>query len=314
MNSLRPIWKGSISFGLVMIPVTIFPSDAHSDLHFHLLDKRNKARIRYERINEKTGKEVPWNQIAKAYEFEKDNYIIIDEQELERTAYENFNTIEIESFVDRKDIEPLYYEKSYYLSPNKQGEKGYALLQKTLEATKKAGIAKVVIRTRQHLAAVLPYQNILILSLLRFPEEIKNYKEFQISEGELRRYKISSKEILMAERLVKSMSSKWNPNEYHDENRELLHKWIEKKIRAKDSVIKEENKIKISPKAAKVIDFMTLLKKSIEEKERRIEKSINKGHKKILTLNKGRTKDDGKFHGPKIGRTGGGRKKGRAKK
>lgn len=276
MNSSRPIWKGSISFGLVMIPVTLFPSDNHSELHFHLLDKRNKARVRYERINEKTGKTVPWNEIAKAYEFEKGHYVIIDEQELEKSAYENYNTIEIESFVDRNAIEPLYYEKAYYLTPNKQGEKGYALLEKTLEETKKVGIAKVVIRSRQHLAAVLPYKNMLILNLLRFTEEIRDDTEFQISEMDIKKYKISAREMNMAERLVKSMSGKWNPKEYHDENKALLHKWIEKKIKTGSSVKAEEPEIKPKAKPGKIIDFMSLLKKSIEEKEKRLGKAPSK--------------------------------------
>lgn len=315
MNSSRPIWKGSISFGLVMIPVTLFPTDTHSDLHFHLLDKRNKARIRYERINEKTGKPVPWNQIAKAYEFEKGNYVIIDEQELEKTAYKNYNTIEIESFLDKNDIPPLYLEKAYYLSPSKQGEKGYALLQKTLESTQKAGIAKMVIRSRQHLAALLSYQGMLIINLLRFPEEIRSHKEFQIPVNNIKAYKISNKEKTMAERLIKSMSEKWNPNRYHDENRELLHQWIEKKIKTGGS-IHEDVQEKIKKKPAKIIDFMTLLKKSIDEKEKRtglgktqlehkaksqpkLQSKPKKIYKKVTQF-KSRTKDrDSNRHGHK---------------
>jgi DNA end-binding protein Ku len=275
MATSRPIWKGSISFGLVMIPVTLFPSDLHNGLHFHLLDKRNNARIRYERINEETGKVVPWNMIAKAYEFEKGNYVVINEQELEKTAYENFDSIEIENFVEKSAIDALYFEKAYYLSPSKNGEKGYALLYKTLEATQKVGIAKIVIRSRQHLAAVLPYENILILNLMRFSEEIKNYKELNIPESNAKSYKISTKEVEMAERLVKSMSAKWNPKLYHDENRILLDRWIANKIKVGKSVL-EPAKEKKGVKAGKVIDFMALLQKSIKVKEKGSSKSSAK--------------------------------------
>lgn len=273
MHSSRPIWKGSISFGLVMIPVTLFPTDNHTALHFHLLDKRNNARIRYERINEETGKPVPWHEVAKAYEFEKGNYVIIDELELEKTAYKNYDSIEIENFLDKNAIDSLYFEKAYYLSPGKQGIKGYALLHKALEMSKKIGIAKVVIRSRQHLAAVMPFQNILVLNLLRFPEEVKNYKEFQIPENDIKTYKLSAKEIEMADRLVKSMSGKWDPKQYHDENRELLQNWIDKKIKSGKSIAEPTTeKTKQKQKSGKVIDFMALLKKSIQEKERKASK------------------------------------------
>jgi DNA end-binding protein Ku len=269
----RPIWKGTISFGLVNIPVTLYSAEQRSDLHFHLLDSRDHARIRYERVNEITGKETPWNKIVKAYEFEKGNYIIVDEKELEKTAAENFQTVEIQDFVEQKSIEPIYFDKPYYLLPSKQGEKGYILLRKTLEQTHKVGIVKVVIRTRQHIAALLPYKNVLLLNILRFAKEIRKQEEFEISDENAKRQAISHKEIHMAERLVESMTTKWEPQKYHDENRELLAKLINEKIKRNKGVTSPatpeiEHKAKITS-GAKVIDFMELLKKSIKEKERK---------------------------------------------
>lgn len=257
----RPIWKGSISFGLVYIPITLFSAEKGNDLHFHLLDKRNSARIRYERINDKTNKAVPWDQIVKAYEFEKGNYVVVNEQELEKTAYENSQTIEIENFIEAKSLASLYFDKPYYLIPNKQGEKGYYLLHDTLIKTKKIGIARVVIKTRQHLAAIMPYQNTLLLNLLRFSDSLKKSDEFEFPERKA--VKFSPKEADMAQKLVASMSTRWNPDNYHDKNRELLSTWIENKIKKGKSIV---SKNKTVPKS-NVVDFMSLLKKSIQEKK-----------------------------------------------
>lgn len=268
----RPIWKGNISFGLVYIPVSLCSAEKpSSELHFHLLDKRNHNRVRYERVNVSTGKEVPWEEIEKAYEFEKGNYVVVDQKELEKTAYENSQTVELENFVDKDAVNSLYYIKPYYLIPTKQGEKGYVLLRETLERTKKIGIAKVVIRTRQHLAAIIPYKNVLVLNLIRFSNEVRDIDEFSIPTGDLKSYKVSPKEIEMAEKLIKSMSLKWNPKKYRDENRELLHKWIQHKVKHGKAVstgeTAEESKPRKTKKTAEVIDFMSLLKKSIENKD-----------------------------------------------
>ncbi len=300
----RPIWKGSISFGLVNIPVTLYSAEKPTGLHFHLMDKRNHGRIRYERVNDKTGKEVPWDQIEKGYEFEKGNFVVVDEKELEKVAYENSQTVELEDFIDNNAIEPVYFDKPYYLIPSKQGEKGYFLLRETLLRSKKAGITRVVIRTRQYLAALIPYKNLLLLNLLRYNDQIRDAEEYDVPEGTLKSYKISSKEMDMAEKLVKSMSRKWNPKKYHDENRELLSQWIEGKIEKGESVSghgKVEEKAEPNGRAkkgksAQVIDFMSLLKKSLDEKERKgaakskIESNI-KGNRTKSTKTRGRTRN-----------------------
>ena len=269
----RPIWKGSISFGLVNIPVTLYSAEKKKEaLHFHLLDAKNHARIRYEKINETTGKPVPLKDIVKAYEFEKANYVIVDEKELEKTAGENSQLVEIEDFVEQKSIEPFFYEKPYYLLPIRQGGKGYKVLKETLEKTKKVGIAKFVIRTKQYLVAIFPYKDVLVLNILRYYKDVKQPEELEVPEKELTGYKVSPKEIEMAERLIKSMSSKWNPKKYHDENKELLSGWIQKKIKGHKTVSTPEKKEIASiarGSKGKVVDFMELLKKSIDEKEKR---------------------------------------------
>lgn len=282
MISSRPLWKGSISFGLVSIPIKLYPAENPTDLHFHLLDKRNHARIHYERVNEITGKPVPWNEIVKSYEFEKGKYVLVDEKELEKTAYENFETIEIEDFIDLKSLDPMYFERPYYLVPSKQGEKGYALLLSILKETQKVGIAKVVIRTRQHLAALLPCKEVLVLNLLRFHNQLRKIEDYKISNKDVKKYSISKREMDMAERLVNSMTRKWDPKRYHDENRELLSSWIEKKVKKGKSVSTAKPKTTSTSKT-KVIDFMELLKESVEKKKRG---NAHKEHKTTLAKKK----------------------------
>lgn len=272
----RPIWKGSISFGLVSIPVTLYSAEKDSVIHFKLLDNRNHARIHYQRINEETGKEVPWNDVVKGYEFEKENYVVLDEKDFEKIATENTRLVEIEDFIDQKSLDPVYFEKPYYLVPSKSGQKGYALLHQTLQRTKKIGIAKVMIRTRQYLAAVLPYKNALILNTLRFVSEIRTPKEYDIPESDLKNHKVSPKEIQMAELLVKSMSSKWDPKKYHDKNHEILETIIEAKIHKGKSVTPHKIFRKSKQPKGKLIDFMELLKQSIKEKDKRKGKTHSK--------------------------------------
>jgi len=170
----RPIWKGHISFGLVSIPVSLYSAEKRVDLHFHMLDSRNLKRIRYERVNDDTGKEVPWTQVVKAFEFDKNNYVILSDDDFKQAAPKAIKSIDIEDFTNLSDIDYLYFERPYYLVPDKSGEKGYVLLREGLKKTKKVGIAKVVIRAKQYLAAVMPGEYSLILNLLRFNQELRN--------------------------------------------------------------------------------------------------------------------------------------------
>ena len=262
----RPIWKGHISFGLVNIPVVLYSGEERQgDISFRMLDSRNNARVRYQRVNEITGDEVPWDQIVKAYEYEDDEYIILNDDDFERVAVEATQTVDIEDFVDEEEIPAYYYDKPYILAPGKKGEKGYVLLRETLKRTKKVGIAKVVIRKRQHLAAVIPVGDALILEIMRFAEELRNPEEYDLPGHNLKELKISDKELAMAEQLVGTMAGEWEPEKYRDEYRDALLEWIEQKAKADGEVTLPEPEKQEAP-AGEIVDFMSLLKKSVESK------------------------------------------------
>lgn len=261
----RPIWKGHISFGLVNIPVILHSGEKQFDLHFRLLDSRNHARVRYERVNEETGEEVPWQEIVKGFEYEEGRYVVLNDADFEQVALEVNKSVEIESFVDGKDIDYVYFDKPYYLEPDKKGEKGYVLLREVLRRSGRVGIAKVVIRTRQYLAALLPQSDVLVLELLRFYQEIRDASELNIPGGSVKSYKISEKELDLAQQLVESMSAKWRPQQYQDDYRKALMKWIEKKSQSGRAGPSRQPGGKESKSGSgKVIDMMGLLKKSVQ--------------------------------------------------
>lgn len=261
----RPIWNGTISFGLLNVPVQLYSGERSVDLHLRMLDSRTNTPIRYERINSETGEEVPWKDIVKAFEYSKGSYAVIDEEELRKAHPEATETVEIEAFVDQDSIDPRYFEKPYYLVPAKKAEKGYVLLRETLKKTKRIGIAKVVIRTRQYLAAVVPLDNALVLNLMRFPQEIVAADEFKFPEEAPAKYRISPKESEMAQALVESMVAKWNPEDYKDDFRQKLRKIIDEQIAQQGGKPPKPGKTHPVPGATtNVVDFMSLLKKSIE--------------------------------------------------
>lgn len=262
----RPIWNGYISFGLVNIPVLLYSGENKFDIQFKLLDSRDKSRIRYLRINEHTGEEVPWENIAKGYEFDEDNYIVLKEKDLKEIGGEHSKTINIENFITLSSLDPMIFDKPYYLVPDKKGEKGYVILRETLINTKKIGIAKVIIHTREYLAALMPYENALVLNLLHYPQEIKKPSDFELPESNLKKYKINSKEMEVAKQLVDSMTSKWNPNSYHDEYRDALHQWIDRKIRHVKPKKSKHKKSSLTDDS-NVINFVDLLKKSLNAKK-----------------------------------------------
>ena len=264
----RPIWNGTISFGLLNVPVQLFAGERGVDLHLRMLDARNKSPIRYERINAETGEEVPWKEIVKAFEYSKGNYVVIDEEELRKAHPEATETVEIEAFVDRESIDPRYFEKPYYLVPNKKAEKGYVLLREVLKKSQKVGIAKVVIRTRQYLAAVMPFEDALVLNLMRFPQEIISAEEFQLPSEAPAKYRITPKELEMAETLLESMVTEWRPEDYKDDFRGKLREIIDEQIAAQSGKPQKRAAKAKTPEGAatNVVDFMALLKKSLDTK------------------------------------------------
>jgi DNA end-binding protein Ku len=262
----RPIWRGSLSFGLVNIPVALHAAETSNDISFNLLDRRDFSPVRYRRVNEKTGKEVPWDEVVKGYEYAKDEYVPLTENDFRSANADATQAIEIVDFVPASEIEPVYYDKPYYLEPAKNAAKSYALLREVMRRTQTVGIAKVVIRTRQHLAAVVPRGPVLVLILLRFAHELRDAGALNVpGDG-----KIGAQEIAMAERLVETMIDKWQPEKYRDEYREDLLKLVQDKVKAgKTKVIEEDTKPAAARRTGKVIDIMDLLKRSVEQGRRR---------------------------------------------
>jgi len=288
----RPIWSGTITFGLLNIPVQLMTAERHTDLHFRMLDSRNNAPIRYERVNEETGEEVPWKDIVKAFEYDKGSYVVLEKEDFARAAPESTESVDIEAFVNPDDIGPEYFEKPYFLVPAKKAEKGYVLLRETLKRLKTAGLARVVIRTREYLALVLPQGDALRLMLLRYPQEIVSADEYAFPDKKISAYRVTQKELDMAETLVKSMVGKWKPGEYHDDFRERLTKVIEARIKAKGVVRAPAAEEAAMPKNAStnVVDFMSLLQKSIQDNQRTPAKKSGSAAKKTAHRGSARRK------------------------
>ncbi|PYI48428.1 MAG: Ku protein [Verrucomicrobia bacterium] len=255
----RAIWKGSISFGLVNIPIALYPATRREELKFRLLRKSDLSPVNYKRVAEKDGKEVPWDQIVKGYEYEKGKYVVLKDEDFERVDLEATQTVDIQDFVDQEEIDPMFFYKPYYLEPQKGGDKAYALLRDALKDTNKVGVAKVVIKTRQYLAGVKPEDGALVLELMHFADELADPEKLHVPK----KAEVGKREMSMAKSLIDSMSSKWNPEQYKDDYREALMEVIEEKVEAGGKEIEE--KPKKAPKPTKVIDLVSVLQKSLEE-------------------------------------------------
>lgn len=271
------IWKGDISFGLVYIPVALYSAESHKcEVKLHLLDKRDLSPIGYQKVNKKTGQKVPPDQIVEGYEYEEDNYIVLSKEEVRNLQPESTQSIEILEFVDGAEVQPEYFEKPYYLEPLKRGRKGYALLREILRKTKKIGIAKVVIRSRQYLAALLAEGDVILMELLRFPCELSQPDKFDIPHEEISKLGIQKKEIKIAEELVNSMTTKWDPSKYKNEHQGSLIDYVMQKIKLGESHEIKEIKEPAVEKKGEVIDLMTLLKKSIEKTKKPVKAGVER--------------------------------------
>ena len=255
----RAIWKGSISFGLVNIPIALYPATRREELKFRLLRKSDLSPVNYKRVAEKDGKEVSWDQIVKGYEYEKGKYVVLKDEDFERVDLEATQTVDIKDFVDQEDIDPMFFYKPYYLEPQKGGDKAYALLRDALKDSNKVGIAKVVIKTRQYLAGVKPEDSALVLELMHFADELADAEKLHVPK----KTEVGKREINMAKSLIDSMSSKWNPEKYKDDYREALMEVIEEKVEAGGKEIEE--KPKKAPKPTKIIDLVSVLQQSLEQ-------------------------------------------------
>ncbi len=255
----RAIWKGSISFGLVNIPIALYPATRREELKFRLLRKSDLSPVNYKRVAEKDGREVSWDQIVKGYEYEKGKYVVLKDEDFQRVDLEATQTVDIKDFVDQEEIDPMFFYKPYYLEPQKGGDKAYALLRDSLKDTKKVGVAKVVIKTRQYLAGVKPEDGVLVLELMHFADELADPEKLHLPK----KMEVGKREMTMAKSLIDGMTSKWEPEKYKDDYREALMEVIEEKVEAGGKEIEE--KPRKAPKPTKVIDLVSVLQKSLEQ-------------------------------------------------
>jgi DNA end-binding protein Ku len=251
----RPIWSGAISFGLVNVPVKLFSAVSPKDVRFHQIDAKSNSRIRQKRVSATTGEEVPFDQIVKGYELGPDTYVTISPEELEALDPKATKTIDIEDFVDLDMIDPIFFERPYYLVPDKGGTKAYALLREAMRETNKVGIARVVLRTKQYLAAIRPKGDVLVLETMLFPDEVVPDEELDVPRDEV---EVSDREQKMARQLIDSLSSEFEPDKYHDEYRERVLELIEQKASGQEIVVEEA-----AEEPTKVVDLMAALEASL---------------------------------------------------
>jgi DNA end-binding protein Ku len=258
------IWTGSISFGLVNIPVSLVTAEQRGDLDFTLLDKRDSSPIGYQKISKRTGKPVPGDRIVRGVEQANGRYVVVSDADLRRASPERTQRIDILAFVEAPAIPPLYFDRPYYLEPARGGERGYALFREALRRSDKVAVASVVVKTRQHLAAVLVHDRILVLNVLRYASELRDPSKLRVPGAALKSLRISDRELKMAERLVAEMTEDWNPEQYHDEYRDELLAFIKKRGRAGQlTAAPEAPEEPATRKRADIIDIAELLKRSL---------------------------------------------------
>ena len=263
----RALWKGAISFGLVHIPVELISASLDHELDLSMLDRRDFAPIGYKRYNKQTGKEVEWDDIIKGYEYKTDEYVVLSDEDLRQANVKATQTIDIDTFVDAAEVPLTFYEHPYYLLPAKGGEKVYALLRETLRKANKVAIASVVMRTKQHLCALVCVGNAIVLNTLRYADEIRPTDDLDLPPNTMRAAGISDKELKMALSLVEGMSEPWEPAQYHDSYREDVLALVKKKIKAKQTkTITPPAPEPEEERSSNVIDLVALLQQSLGKK------------------------------------------------
>jgi DNA end-binding protein Ku len=269
------MWNGNISFGLVSIPVALYPATRRDELSFRLLRKSDHSPVNYKRVAEADGKEVPWGEIVKGYEYEKGKFVVLKEEDFKRVDLEAAaQTIDIMDFVDADEINPMYFQKPYYLEPQKGGDKPYALLREALTDSGRIGIAKVIIRTREHLAGVKAQGKALILEVMHFGDELVDADELKFPKAELAR----DREVTMAKKLIDGMTAKWNPGKYEDDYKTQLMAMIEEKVKHPHA---EHPRHRAQKKPSNVIDLMSVLEESLSHaKGGNKKRAKSKAHRK----------------------------------
>ncbi len=265
-------WKGTISFGLVNIPISLQTMETGDKIHFHMLDKKDMSPIKYKTTNGNTTKEVSRSQIVKGFEYKKNDYVIITDEDFKKANVKATKTIEIQAFIEQEEIAPTFFVRPYFIEPEGKAEKSYMLLRETLKKTGKIGIAKIVMQGKQHLCAVIASDEHMILEILRFAHELKKPVSKGLPRSNVKKLGLKDSELKMAETLVNQMVEKWKPEQYHDEYQEDLRKFITDKVKkgkhAKGKEIEDAEVESDDADEGKVVDFMSLLKKSVEKKGR----------------------------------------------
>jgi len=267
----RALWKGAISFGLVNIPVEMYAAENRKGFRFAMLDKRDLSPVGYKRFSKSSGREVPWADVVKGYEYGKDQYVVLSDEDFRQANVKATQTIDIRAFVDAAEIPAEFYETPYYLAPAARGEKVYALLRETLEDTHRVGVAEVVIRTAQHLAAVVPHDRALLLVTLRYADELLTPRDLDLTPKRGKGAGVSAKEAALARRLVDELTEKWDPAQYKHTYHDDLMARIEQKIKAGKTaeITKPESRGGRGPRTAQVIDLADLLRKSLDKGARK---------------------------------------------
>ena len=257
----RAIWSGSISFGLVNVPVKLYSAVHHQDLAFHQFQEGTNARIRNKRVSEKTGKEVAYDDIVKGYEVGKGQYVMLDPDELAGFAPRATRTIDIEDFVSLDDIDPIYYDATYYLAPEKSegARKAYILLREAMEERGRVAIGRLVMRTKQYLAAIRPYEGALALSTMLFHDEVVPASEIDDIPTGRSAPKVAPAELKMATQIIDSLTRDWDPTRYEDTYRVQVLDYLKKKAAGEEIVVEEE-----AGEQATVVDLMAALEASLE--------------------------------------------------
>lgn len=256
---MRAIWSGLISFGLVNIPVKLYSGSESHSLDLAMLRKDDLCPVKYARVCKSDGKEIPYENIVKGYEYEDGDYIVLEKEDFEKANVKKKNSIEIQNFVKESEVDSIFYEKPYYLEPDKGGDKPYALLREALKKSKKVGVANFVMRNREHFAVLKPYGNLLLLNQLRYTDEIRATKSLNLPDSKV----VNNDEIKMAFSLINQTTSKFKPEKFKDTYVEDLKKIIEAKAKGKKPRVKGK-----APQPSKVEDMMKLLKKSLEQNKK----------------------------------------------
>ena len=257
---MRPLWKGAISFGLISIPVKLYSAVEDKSLKFHLLHEEDGARVRYKRVCSKCGKEVTWDDIVKGYEYAKDHYVTFTYDELQALDVESIRAIDVVSFVPLTEIDPIYFDKTYYVIPEASGLKAYKLLAEALEAEGQVGVAKIALREKEHLSTIRLKEDVFVLETMHWPDEIRNPEFDELSK----KVEVRDQELKMARQLIQQLSDNFRPDDLKDEYRAGLQELAEKKVEGAEVTVAEPQEA-----PAPVVDIMEALKASVSEAKKK---------------------------------------------